>query len=154
MIWGTGKAPQRVDASIRHMHCGHSAYSNPTCALRAPFASHTFHSCFDLCRAREKSTQTTDEHSVDNPNVFNEATNRIAMHASEMTLAYLRGELSTCSAVWVDFGCFTLKFIIILMQLFKNFLWNFKNYVSNLPFKRHLHLRNPVFDVRFCCACL
>ena len=54
--WGTGKAPQRVDASIRHMHREHSAYSNPTCALRAPFASHTFRSCFDLCRAKKRST--------------------------------------------------------------------------------------------------
>ena len=68
--WGTGKAPQRVNASIRHMHREHSAYSNPTCALRGPFASHTFHSCFDLCRARERSTRTPNEHSVDNPNVL------------------------------------------------------------------------------------
>ena len=28
-----------MNASIRHMHRKHSAYSNPTCALRAPFAS-------------------------------------------------------------------------------------------------------------------
>ena len=55
MNWGTGKASQRVTASIRHMHRKHSAYSNPTCALRAPFASHTFHSYFDLCRAKEMS---------------------------------------------------------------------------------------------------
>ena len=41
--WGTGKATQRVNASIGHMHREHSPYSNPTCALRAPFASHTFH---------------------------------------------------------------------------------------------------------------
>ena len=68
MDWGTGKAPQRVSASIRHMHREHSAYSNPTRALRAPLASHTFHSCFDLCTARERSTQTPNEHSVDNPN--------------------------------------------------------------------------------------
>ena len=68
--WGTGKAPQRVNASIRHMHREHSAYSNPTCALRAPIASHTFHSCFELCRARERSTRTPSEHSVDNPNVL------------------------------------------------------------------------------------
>ena len=33
----TGKAPQCVNAWIRHMHREHSAYSNPTCALRAPF---------------------------------------------------------------------------------------------------------------------
>ena len=68
--WGTGKAPQRVNASIRHMHREHSAYSNPTCALRAPFAPHTFHSCFDLCRARERRTRTPSEHSVDNPNIL------------------------------------------------------------------------------------
>ena len=68
--WGTGEAPQRVNASIRHMHRKHSAYSNPTCALRGPFASHSFHSCFDLCRAGESRTRTPDEHSVDNPNVL------------------------------------------------------------------------------------
>ena len=69
MNWGTLKAPQRVNASVRHMHHEHSAYSNPTCALHAPFASHTFHSCFDLCRARERSTRAPKEHSVDNSNV-------------------------------------------------------------------------------------
>ena len=68
--WGTGRAPQRVNASIRRMHREHSAYSNPTCAVRAPFASHTFHSCFDLCRARERSTRNPNEHSVGNPNVL------------------------------------------------------------------------------------
>ena len=68
--WGTGKAPQRVNASIRHMHCEHSAYSNPTCALRAPFASHTLHSCLDLCRARERRTQTSNKHGIDIPNVL------------------------------------------------------------------------------------
>ena len=62
MNWGTGKASQRVNASIRHMHREHSAYSNPTCALRAPFASHTFHSRFDLCRAKEMSSRTPNEH--------------------------------------------------------------------------------------------
>ena len=50
---GTWKATQLVNASIRHMHREHRAYSNPTCALRAPFESHTFHSCFDLCRGEE-----------------------------------------------------------------------------------------------------
>ena len=59
-----------MNASIRHMHREHSAYSNPTCALRAPFASHTFHSCFDLCRARERNTRPPNEHSTDNPNVL------------------------------------------------------------------------------------
>ena len=42
----TGKAPQRVNALIRHMHRQHSAYSNPTCAQRAPFICHTFDSFF------------------------------------------------------------------------------------------------------------
>ena len=70
MNWGTRKAPQRVNASIRHMHREHSAYSKPTCALRAPFASHTFHSCFDLCRARQRRTRIPNEHSVDNPNAL------------------------------------------------------------------------------------
>ena len=70
MNWGTGKEKQRVNASFRHMHREHSAYTNPTCALRAPFASHTFHSCFDLCRAGERRTRTPNEHSVDNPNVL------------------------------------------------------------------------------------
>ena len=54
------------------------------------------------------------------------------MHACEMTLAYLRGGLSTCSVVWVEFEYFSLKFINILMQLRKNFLQNFKNYGSYL----------------------
>ena len=39
------------------------------------------------------------------------------MHACEMTLAYLRGGLSTCSAVWVEFEYFSRKFIKHLMQL-------------------------------------
>ena len=39
-----------------------------------------------------------------------------------MTLAYLRGGLSTCSVVWVEFEYFFLEFIKILMQLCKNFL--------------------------------
>ena len=39
-----------------------------------------------------------------------------------MTLAYLRGGLSTCSVVWVEFEYFSLKFIKCLMQLGKNFL--------------------------------
>ena len=44
------------------------------------------------------------------------------MHACGMTLADVRGGLSTCSVVWVDFGYFSLKFINVLMQLCKNFL--------------------------------
>ena len=39
-----------------------------------------------------------------------------------MTLAYLRGGLSTCSVVWVEFEYFSLKIIKKLMQLSKNFL--------------------------------
>ena len=39
-----------------------------------------------------------------------------------MTLAYLRGWLSTCSVVWVVFEYLSLGFIKILMQLCKNFL--------------------------------
>ena len=70
MNWDTGKASQRVNASIRHIQREHSAYSNPTCALRARLASHTFHSCFDLCSAKEMSARTPNEHSVDNPNVL------------------------------------------------------------------------------------
>ena len=68
--WGTGKETQRVNAYIRHMHREHSAYSNPTCALRAPLASHTFHFCWDLCRAKEVSVRTPNKHSGDYPNVL------------------------------------------------------------------------------------
>ena len=50
------------------------------------------------------------------------ATNTSAMHACEITLAYLRGGLSTCSVVWVEFEYFSLKFINVLMQLCTNFL--------------------------------
>ena len=39
-----------------------------------------------------------------------------------MTLAYLRGGLSTCSVVWVELEYLSLKFIKVLMQLCKNFL--------------------------------
>ena len=52
------------------MHAKHSAYSNLTCALCAPLASHTFHLCFDLCGAKEVSAQSPNEHSGDNPNVL------------------------------------------------------------------------------------
>ena len=45
-----------------------------------------------------------------------------AMHACEMTVAYLRGGLSTCSVVWVEFEYFPLKFTKIVMQLCKHFL--------------------------------
>ena len=39
-----------------------------------------------------------------------------------MTLAYLRGGLSASSVLWVEFQYFSLKFINILMQLYKIFL--------------------------------
>ena len=65
-----GKAPQRVNAQIRHMHRRHSVYSNPTCPLRAPFVWHTFDSLFYLCRARNVKTHTCNERSGDNPSVL------------------------------------------------------------------------------------
>ena len=67
------------------------------------------------------------------------------MHACEMTPAYLRGGLSTCSVVWVDFRHFSLKFIKVLMQLCKNFVQNFKNYGSYLPFQEPFMLAQPFF---------
>ena len=57
----TGKAPQRVNVWIWHMHREHSAYTNPTCALCAPFVSHTSHFCFDLCRARAVNPKTANK---------------------------------------------------------------------------------------------
>ena len=76
MDWDTGKETQRVNASIRHMHRNHSAYSNPRCALRAPFASHTFHFCFDPCRAKERSVRTPNKHSGDYPNILSKQPKR------------------------------------------------------------------------------
>ena len=67
------------------------------------------------------------------------------MHACEMTLAYLRGGLSTCSVVWVHFGYCSLKFIKVLMQLCKNFFYNFKHYGSYLPFPEPFTLAQPFF---------
>ena len=67
------------------------------------------------------------------------------MHAREMTLTYLRGGLSTCSVVWIHFRYFFLKFINILMQLCKNFFWNFKNYSSKLLFLEPFTLVQPFF---------
>ena len=62
-----------------------------------------------------------------------------------MTLAYLRGGLSTCSVVWVEFEYFSLKFIKFLMQPCKNFLYNFKNYGSYLLFHEPFTLAQPCF---------
>ena len=68
--WDTGKAPQRVNVQIRHMHRKHSAYTNPTCVLRAPFVTHTSHFRFDLFRPREVNAQTPNERNGDNPSVL------------------------------------------------------------------------------------
>ena len=76
---------------------------------------------------------------------FNKATNTNAMHACEMTLEYLRGGLSTCSAVWAEFEYFSLKFINIPMQLCKNFLSNFINYASHLLYQKPFLLAQPCF---------
>ena len=65
------------------------------------------------------------------------------MHACEMTLAYLRRGLSTCSVVWVKFEYFCLEFMKILMQLCKNFVYNFKNYDSYLLFQEPYTLAQP-----------
>ena len=43
------------------------------------------------------------------------------MHASDMTLTYLRGGLSTFSVVWRSVEYLFLKFIQFLMQLCNNF---------------------------------
>ena len=70
-----------------------------------------------------------------------------------MTLTYLRGGLSSCSVVLVCFQYFFLQFIKVLMQLCKNFLYNFRNYNLYLLFPEP-RLRNSFSGVRFCCACL
>ena len=67
------------------------------------------------------------------------------MHVCEVTLAYLRGGLSTCCVVWVHFRYFSLKFIKILMQLCKNFFQNFKLYGSYLLFLEPFTLAQPFF---------
>ena len=64
------EVPQHVNAYIRHVHREHSAYSNPTCALHAPFVLPTFHVRFDLCRAREVNAQTPNERNGDSPSVL------------------------------------------------------------------------------------
>ena len=78
-----GKAPKRMNAQIRHMHYGHSAYSNPTCALRAPFVWHTSDSLFYLLRARMMRTQTPNKRGGDNPSLVTKlATRRQSIHVS------------------------------------------------------------------------
>ena len=67
------------------------------------------------------------------------------MHACEMTLAYLRGGLSICSVVWVDFRYSSLKCIEILMPLCKDFLYKIKNYGSYLLFQEPFTLAQFFF---------
>ena len=71
-----------------------------------------------------------------------------------MRLAYLRGGLSSCSVVWVEFEYFSLKVIKILMQLCKNFFRILKTRARTFFFKSRLRLLNLVFEVHFRCACL
>ena len=49
------------------MHRSHSGYTNPTCVLCASFFSHTFHFCFDLCRARGVNARPPKERNRDTP---------------------------------------------------------------------------------------
>ena len=70
MDWGTGKAPQPANAWIRLMHREHSALTNPTCALRASFVSHTLHLSFDLCKAKEVNARTPNESNDDNASIL------------------------------------------------------------------------------------
>ena len=64
------EAWQRVYVGIRHMHREHFIFSNPTCALRAPFVEHTFQPCFYLCRGNAGVPQPPRRHDRDNPNVL------------------------------------------------------------------------------------
>ena len=66
----TGKAQQRVNASSRHICREDGAYSNPTCALCAPFVWHTFDSPFCLCRTRMVRTHTPNKRSGANPSIL------------------------------------------------------------------------------------
>ena len=69
------------------------------------------------------------------------------MHACEMTLAYLRGGLSTCSVVWVEFEYFSLKFINIVMQLCKISFRTLRTTAHTFFFKSRSRLHNLVFEV-------
>ena len=44
--------------------CGVLALLAPVPTYLPPFASHTFHSCFDLCRAGERRSRTPNEHTL------------------------------------------------------------------------------------------
>ena len=49
------EAWQHVYVAIRHMHREHFVFSNPTCALRAPFVEHTLQPCFYLAGGMQGS---------------------------------------------------------------------------------------------------
>ena len=86
------KAPQHVNARLRHMHREHSASSDPTCALCTPFVWHTSdslfylffrtalvatpNSLFCLCGARKVRTNTSNERSGNNPSSLTKQTTR------------------------------------------------------------------------------
>ena len=67
------------------------------------------------------------------------------MHACEMALAYLRGGLSTCSVVWVEFEYFSLKFIKILMQLCKKFSFRTLKTTAHTFFSRAVYACATLF---------
>ena len=102
------------------MHCEHSAYTNPTCALLAPFVSHTLHFCFDLWRAKEMNAPTPSEQNGDNPIVLTKQPPRT--QCMRVTLTWLRAGLSDCSVVLCSVPYLFLKYINFLMQLCKKCL--------------------------------
>ena len=61
-----------------------------------------------------------------------------------MTLTYLRGGLSTCYVLCVSFPYFFVKFINILMQLWRHFFQNFKKYGSYHLFPEPFTLAQPL----------
>ena len=84
------EAWQRVYVGIRHMHREHFIFSNPMCALRAPFVEHTFQPCFYLCRGNAGVAQPPGDTTE-------------TMHTCVMTLAYPRGEFFACSSFCLCF---------------------------------------------------
>ena len=53
-----------------------TAHTLTLCALRAPSVPHTFHFCFELCRAREVNAQTPNKRNGDKPSVLTKLTTR------------------------------------------------------------------------------
>ena len=76
------------------------------------------------------------------------------MHACDMTLAYLRGGLSTCSVVWVSVQYFFLKFTKFLCNRAKISFKSFQNHGSYLVFQELSTIAQLFLGVRSCCACL